>query len=194
MREIGAEPKALKLYGMASAWGDLSVSGNDVGIEGSRWLIEQLLDAESADRAMRSIRWQMSSARFPLHRDLAGFNFEQSCVDRKLIGELSEFSFSDDAHNVVLVVDPVLGNRTWPLRWASAASLAMGDVCVSSPLWTWSTHWSGRRLPVRLEDWHCCSAMSIWSFWTSLAICPSVNQAVPCSSTFFRNSMSIPAS
>jgi DNA replication protein DnaC len=114
MREIGTELKALKLYGMASAWGELSAkgkdvgsaSGNDVGIPGSRWLIEQLLDAESADRAMRSIRWQMSSARFPIHRDLAGFNFEQSCVDRKLISELSEFSFSDDAHNVVLVDGP----------------------------------------------------------------------------------------
>jgi DNA replication protein DnaC len=109
MREIGAELKALKLYGMASAWGELSAAGNDVGIDSSRWLIEQLLDAESADRAMRSIRWQMSSARFPIHRDLAGFNFEQSCVDRKLIGELSEFSFTDDAHNVVLVGGPGTG-------------------------------------------------------------------------------------
>jgi len=109
MREIGAELKALKLYGMASAWGELSAAANDVGIQSSRWLIEQLLDAESADRAMRSIRYQMSSARFPIHRDLAGFNFEQSCVDRKLISELSEFSFTDDAHNVVLVGGPGTG-------------------------------------------------------------------------------------
>jgi DNA replication protein DnaC len=109
MREIGSELKALKLYGMASAWGEISASGNDVGIQSSRWLIEQLLDAESADRAMRSIRWQMSSARFPIHRDLAGFNFEQSCVDRKLISELSELSFTDDAHNVVLVGGPGTG-------------------------------------------------------------------------------------
>ncbi len=60
MREIGTELKALKLYGMAGAWSELSVKG----IDSSRWLIEQLLDAESTDRAMRSIRWQMSSARF----------------------------------------------------------------------------------------------------------------------------------
>ena len=109
MREIGVELKALKLYGMASAWSELSAGGNDAGIDSSRWLIEQLLDAESADRAMRSIRWQMSSARFPIHRDLAGFNFEQSCVDRKLISELSQFSFTDDAHNVVLVGGPGTG-------------------------------------------------------------------------------------
>ena len=65
MREIGTELKALKLYGMAAAWGELSAKGNEVGIQSSRWLIEQLLDAESSDRAMRSIRYQMSSARFP---------------------------------------------------------------------------------------------------------------------------------
>ena len=106
MREIGTELKALKLYGMVSAWSELSAKGNEASIQSSRWLIERLLDAESADRAMRSIRYQMGSARFPIHRDLAGFNFEQSCVDRKLIGELSDFSFTDDAHNVVLVGGP----------------------------------------------------------------------------------------
>ena len=57
----------------------------------------------------RSIRYQMSSARFPIHRDLAGFNFEQSCVDRKLISELSDLSFTDDARNVVLVGGPGTG-------------------------------------------------------------------------------------
>ena len=108
MREIGTELKALKLYGMVSAWSELSANGNEAGIQSSRWLIEQLLDAESADRAMRSIRYQMSSARFPIHRDLAGFNFEQSCVDRKLITELCDLSFTDDAHNVVLVGGPDL--------------------------------------------------------------------------------------
>jgi len=109
MREIGAELKAMKLYGMASAWAELAAMDNDPGIQSSRWLIERLLEAETTDRAMRSIRYQMSSARFPIHRDLAGFNFEQSCVDRKLIGELSDLSFTDDAHNVVLVGGPGTG-------------------------------------------------------------------------------------
>jgi hypothetical protein len=59
MREIGTELKTLKLYGMASAWGELSASDNDVGIQSSRWLIERLLEAETTDRAMRSI-WQAS--------------------------------------------------------------------------------------------------------------------------------------
>src|SRR4051812_12902203 len=61
MREIGTELKAMKLYGMASAWGKLSASGNDVGIHSSRWLIEQLLDAESA-RGLRSSARQGTQA------------------------------------------------------------------------------------------------------------------------------------
>ena len=51
------------------------------GIDASRWLVEHLLDAEQTDRAMRSISYQMHAARFPVHRDLAGFDFAQSKVD-----------------------------------------------------------------------------------------------------------------
>jgi hypothetical protein len=49
----------------------------------SRWLVEHLLRAEDADRAMRSIAHQM--ARFPMHRDLAEFDFAVSQVDQRLI-------------------------------------------------------------------------------------------------------------
>jgi hypothetical protein len=40
---------------------ELAASENDLGIQPPRWLIERLLEAESA------IRYQMSSARFPMH-------------------------------------------------------------------------------------------------------------------------------
>jgi DNA replication protein DnaC len=109
MREIGTELKTMKLYGMANAWSELAANEADLSIKTSRWLIERLLEAESTDRAMRSIRYQMSSARFPIHRDLAGFNFERSCVERKLIEELSDLGFTDKAHNVVFVGGPGTG-------------------------------------------------------------------------------------
>lgn len=109
MREIGVELKAMKLYGMASAWSEIAAHENDLGIQTSRWLIERLLEAESTDRAMRSVRYQMSSARFPIHRDLAGFNFEQSCVDRKLITDLADLSFTEEASNVVFIGGPGTG-------------------------------------------------------------------------------------
>ena len=108
MRDIGAELKSLRLFGMAAAWNEISAD-DGAAVQSSRWLIEQLLQAEGTDRAMRSIRYQMSAARFPVHRDLAGFDFEQSCVERKLISELSDLGFAGQAHNVVFVGGPGTG-------------------------------------------------------------------------------------
>ncbi|GMW07010.1 MAG: hypothetical protein AMXMBFR8_18060 [Nevskiales bacterium] len=48
---------------------------------------------------------QMAAARFPVHRDLAGFDFDASAVDRNLVGQLAKGEFTRAAHNVVFVVD-----------------------------------------------------------------------------------------
>jgi IstB-like ATP binding protein len=82
------ELKTLRLHGMAGAWADLVEKGGNAGIETSRWLIEHLLQAEATDRAMRSVSHQMHAAKFPVHRDMAGFDFEVSPVDRKLVTTL----------------------------------------------------------------------------------------------------------
>ena len=109
MREIVAELKALRLHGMADAWSELVAQGTSAAVESSRWLIEQLVQAEATDRAMRSVRNQMRSAKFPVHRDLAGFDFTLSPVDRKLVMKLADLSFTEDAHNAVLVGGPGTG-------------------------------------------------------------------------------------
>jgi DNA replication protein DnaC len=107
-RDVIAELKALRLHGMAATWADLcEQSGAEV--EASRWLIEQMLRAEVTDRATRSVGHQMSAAKFPAHRDLAGFDFEVSPVDRKLVAQLAETAFTEAAHNVVLVGGPGSG-------------------------------------------------------------------------------------
>ena len=103
MRDIVAELKALKLYGVAGAWSDLAANGNGASLEASRWLVEHLLDAETTDRSVRSIRYQMLLAKFPLHRDMAGFDFSASPIDRQLIGQLSDCSFTESAQNIVFV-------------------------------------------------------------------------------------------
>ena len=100
--------KALRLHGMASTWADL-IEQNNGELEGSRWLVEQMLRAETTERATRSVGHQMSSAKFPVHRDLAGFEFEVSPVDRKLVMQLAETTFTEAAHNVVLVGGPGTG-------------------------------------------------------------------------------------
>lgn len=107
--DVLVELKALRLHGMAGAWADLVEQGGNAGIESSRWLIEHLLQAEGTDRAMRSVSHQMKAAKFPVHRDLAGFDFEVSPVDRKLVTTLATTAFTDEAHNVVLVGGPGTG-------------------------------------------------------------------------------------
>ena len=102
MRDLAAELKTLRLYGMAGAWEEVTAQGLS-SVDASRWLIEHLLDAEHTDREMRSIRYQLQSARFPVHRDLAGFDFEQSKVDQNLIKELAGMGFTEHAHNVVFI-------------------------------------------------------------------------------------------
>jgi hypothetical protein len=88
---------------MAGAWADLIEQGGNSGIDSSRWLIEHLLQAEGTDRVMRSVCHQMKAAKFPVHRDLAGFDFEVSPVDCKLVSTLATTAFTEDAHNAVLV-------------------------------------------------------------------------------------------
>jgi DNA replication protein DnaC len=52
---------------------------------------------------------QLHAARFPIHRDLAGFDFSASPVDRKLIAQLADMAFTDFAQNVVFVGGPGTG-------------------------------------------------------------------------------------
>ena len=112
MRDITTELKELRLHGLAGAWADLTTQEGvptDVGVQTSRWLIEHMLQAEHTQRAMASVRHQMKAAKFPLHRDLAGFDFEAAKVDQKLVSQLSTLEFTDTAQNAVLIGGPGTG-------------------------------------------------------------------------------------
>lgn len=102
MFDIISALKSLKLYGMAVAYTDLTAQST-ASVSTSEWLIKHLLEAESTDRAMRSIRYQLHVAKFPIHRHLADFDFSQSKVDQNLIEQLAALEFTTAAHNVVLI-------------------------------------------------------------------------------------------
>ena len=106
--DIVARLKALKLHGMAANWPELLAHCRHAALEPEQ-LVEQLLDAEGAERNVRSIAYQMSAARFPAHRDLAGFDFDASKVDRTLIDQLADLSFTEAAHNAVFIGGPGTG-------------------------------------------------------------------------------------
>jgi DNA replication protein DnaC len=108
MRDVTTELKELRLHGMASAWTDLIDQG-EPSAASSKWLIEHLLQAEHTDRAMRSVSHQMNAAKFPVHRDLAGFDFDSSKADQHLVKQLATLSFTDSAENAVLIGGPGTG-------------------------------------------------------------------------------------
>jgi DNA replication protein DnaC len=108
MHDIVMELKTLRLNGMAGAWTDLLGQGT-VKSETSGWLLEHLLQAETTDRAMRSVGHQMASAKFPVHRDLAGFDFTSSPVDEALVKQLATMAFTESAQNCVLIGGPGTG-------------------------------------------------------------------------------------
>ena len=78
MSEIISQLKTLKLHGMADSYAELLQQGGNASMDMSAWLIQHLLDAETTQRAIRSIGYQMTSARFPVHRTLADFDFSQA--------------------------------------------------------------------------------------------------------------------
>ena len=108
MRDVATELKELHLNGMVNAWTDLMAEGK-TSVQSSRWLIEHLLQAEHTDRAMRSVRHQLYAAKFPTHRDLAGFEFDCSPVDQTLVKQLATLEFTDTAQNAVFVGGPGTG-------------------------------------------------------------------------------------
>lgn len=102
MNDIVSALKALSLHGMASAWPEVLGTARIKTLD-HETVLHQLLKAEAAQREVRSMAYQMRVARFPSHRDLAGFDFAQSGVDEALVRELHQLKFLDSAHNVVLI-------------------------------------------------------------------------------------------
>jgi DNA replication protein DnaC len=102
MSDIMNQFKALKLHGMAECYAEIQAQ-DPASVTESTGLLNQLLVAEATDRSIRAIRYQMSSAKFPIHRDLLGFDFGQSKVDQQLVNNLATMKFTDAAQNLVLV-------------------------------------------------------------------------------------------
>ena len=100
--------KALKLHGMAANYPEVAAQARHTEFSPEAFL-GQLLRAEQAERTVRSMAYQMGAARFPAHRDLAGFEFSQAGVDEALVRTLHGGQFIDAAHNVVLIGGPGTG-------------------------------------------------------------------------------------
>ena len=81
--------KALGLHGMASAWPEVLGTARMKSLDHEA-VLHQLIKAETAQREVRSMAYQMRVARFPSHRDLAGFDFAHTQLDEALVRQLHD--------------------------------------------------------------------------------------------------------
>lgn len=94
--------KTLHLYGMAEAWSELSAEMPQRKHVSPQAALSQLINAEIAERQLRSLKYQMKAAKFPI-RDLVKFDWDETPLPRQQIDQLSTAAFMDDAHNLILV-------------------------------------------------------------------------------------------
>lgn len=66
-------------------------------------LLKRLIEAEKADRNARSLKYQLRTAKFPIHRDLTGFDWAETVLSRQQMVQLATAGFTADAHNLILV-------------------------------------------------------------------------------------------
>jgi DNA replication protein DnaC len=100
--DLIAQLKALHLYGMAQALADLAADPAAPAQPPTHW-VKQLIEAERADRQARTLRDQMKTARFPIHRDLATFDFQESPGPEPRLRPLASAGFTNTAHNLIFV-------------------------------------------------------------------------------------------
>jgi IstB-like ATP binding protein len=72
---------------IAAAWRELQAEA----------LVLRLLDAEQTDLQASSLRCQLKAARFPVHRDLTGFDWSKTPLEAHHMQELAKGRYLDTA-------------------------------------------------------------------------------------------------
>ena len=93
---------SLRLHGMKSSLDEVLAAGIKQKKTSEKILLE-LLSAELAERRVRSIRYRMGLAKFPMDKDLDSFDFNASPANEALVRSLYEGRFLSDQGNVILV-------------------------------------------------------------------------------------------
>jgi DNA replication protein DnaC len=92
----------LKLFGMRGVFDEVIANGVKRRYEPQR-IIGDLLKAEVADKAARSIKYQLAIAKLPLAKELADFQFKGTPINEALVRDLAAGGFIAQQRNLVLV-------------------------------------------------------------------------------------------
>jgi len=91
----------LKLFGMKAAFDEVMANGVKRRHEPQR-IMGDLLKAEIAEKAARSIKYQLTIAKLPLAKDLTDFEFKGTPINEALVRDLATGGFIAQQRNVVL--------------------------------------------------------------------------------------------
>src|SRR5690606_4686815 len=91
---------ALRLHGMAACAQDLLSARKPPSLTTA---IKQLIDAETVERRVRSLQYQMRIAKFPHHKDFATFDYSAAAITQTQIEPFCTGQFTEEAHNLTLV-------------------------------------------------------------------------------------------
>lgn len=92
----------LGLYGIKATFDEILAAGIKSRATPDKILCD-LLEAEMAERQVRSIRYRMSLAKFPVDKDLDRFDFAESPVNEMQVRHIHEGGFLSDHTNVIMV-------------------------------------------------------------------------------------------
>ena len=94
--------KELRLEGMRAAYDELFAVGQKGGHTPERFVLS-LLEAEATERSVRSLRYRLSQAHFPIQKELEHFDFSVTQVEEARIQKLCTGSFTENQTNVIFV-------------------------------------------------------------------------------------------
>lgn len=100
--EVLSMMDGLKLRGMHSVYDEVISTGRKQRAIPEK-IVLQLLQAEAAERRLRSIRYRLAQARFPVMKDLDSFQFADTGADEQQIRSLYEGDFLEQRTNLIFV-------------------------------------------------------------------------------------------
>lgn len=100
--EILTTMSALKLYGMKNAYDEIISTAIKREHQPER-IVSDLLTSEIAEKQARSIKYQMTIAKFPLAKDIGDFVFDDTGINQTQINDLAAGNFLASQRNIVLV-------------------------------------------------------------------------------------------
>ena len=94
-------------------------------------IVGDLLTAEIAEKQARSIKYQITTAKLPLAKDLDDFVFDDTLINETLVRDLAGGEFLAHQRNVVLVGGTGTGKTTSPSPLPAPASATVPAVASS---------------------------------------------------------------